>query len=71
MSRDDATLVDIARSLRLIIEFTGTMNQIGFLEDSKTQSYDSVDLDEVWSTAARDVPRLLALMDPLLPSSVS
>jgi uncharacterized protein with HEPN domain len=113
MSRDEATLLDIARSLRLITEFTGTMDETNFLDDAKTQSavlhqllvlgeavkrlspefrarhpetpwaliagmrdnliheYDSVDLEEVWSTAARDVPRLLASLEPLLPPSVA
>lgn len=112
MSRDEATLLDIARSLRLIIEFTREMNESDFLDDVKTQSavlhqllvlgeavkrlspefrarhpeipwvliagmrdnliheYDSVDLQEVWSTAERDVPRLLASLEPLLPPSV-
>ena len=112
MSRDDAALLDIARSLRLIIEFTREMDESYFLDDLKTQSavlhqllvlgeavkrlspefrarhpeipwvliagmrdnliheYDSVDLEEVWRTAQRDVPRLLASLEPLLPPSV-
>ena len=35
MSRDEATLLDIARSLRLITEFTGTMDETNFLDDAK------------------------------------
>jgi uncharacterized protein with HEPN domain len=112
MSRDEVTLLDIARSLRLIIEFTRAMEESDFLEDAKTQSavlhqllilgeavkrlstefrarhpeipwvliagmrdhliheYDSVDLEEVWSTAGRDVPRLLGSLEPLLAPSV-
>jgi uncharacterized protein with HEPN domain len=112
MSRDEATLIDIAHSLRLIIEFTGEMGESTFLDDVKTQSavlhqllvlgeavkrlsrkfrerhpeipwaliagmrdnliheYDSVDLEEVWSTAERDVPRLLASIEPLLPPPI-
>jgi uncharacterized protein with HEPN domain len=111
MSRDEAALLDIARSVRLIIEFTQAMDESDFLGDVKTQSavlhqllvlgeavkrlspefrerhpdipwvliagmrdnliheYDSVDLEEVWSTAERDVPRLQALLVPLLPPS--
>jgi uncharacterized protein with HEPN domain len=112
MSRDEVTLLDIARSLRLIIEFTRAMDESDFLDDAKTQSavlhrllilgeavkrlstefrarhpeipwvliagmrdhliheYDSVDLEEVWSTAGRDVPRLLGSLEPLLAPSV-
>jgi uncharacterized protein with HEPN domain len=112
MSRDEATLLDIARSLRLIVEFRGTMNETDFLDDAKTQSavlhqllvfgeavkrlspefrarhpeapraliagmrdnliheYDSVDLEEVWSTVERDVPRLFASLEQLLPPSI-
>jgi uncharacterized protein with HEPN domain len=109
MSRDEAALLDMARALRLIIEFTQQMEEPSFLDDLKTQSavlhqllvlgeavkrlspefrarhpeipwtliagmrdnliheYDSVDLEEVWRTTERDVPRLLASLEPLLP----
>jgi uncharacterized protein with HEPN domain len=29
--------------------------------------YDTVDLAEVWNTATRDIPRLVAQLEPLLP----
>ena len=109
MSRDRATLLDIERASRLIIEFTRGMDVEDFLDDVKTQSavlhqllvlgeavkrlspefrgrhpgvpwaliagmrdnliheYDTVDLDEVWSTAKRDVPRLLLSLNPPQP----
>ena len=38
MSRDEAALLDIARSVRLIIEFTQEMDESDFLGDVKTQS---------------------------------
>lgn len=38
MSRDDATLLDIAKAARLVIEFTRGMDQAAFLIDLKTQS---------------------------------
>jgi uncharacterized protein with HEPN domain len=109
MSRDEATLLDIERAARLIIDFTREMDDQVFLDDVKTQSavlhqllvlgeavkrlspefrrqhqripwsliagmrdnliheYDTVDLDEVWSTAKRDVPRLLLSLDLTQP----
>jgi uncharacterized protein with HEPN domain len=109
MSRDEATLLDIERAARLIIDFTREMDDEVFLDDVKTQSavlhqllvlgeavkrlspefrgqhqripwsliagmrdnliheYDTVDLDEVWSTAKRDVPRLLLSLDLTQP----
>jgi uncharacterized protein with HEPN domain len=38
MSRDKASLLDIAKAGRLIQEFIGGMNKTGFLQDQKTQS---------------------------------
>lgn len=38
MPRDSATLLDIARAARLVVEFTGGMDQDTFLKDAKTQS---------------------------------
>jgi uncharacterized protein with HEPN domain len=37
------------------------------LRDHLIHAYDTVDLDEVWKTATRDVPELLAAIEPLLP----
>ncbi len=31
--------------------------------------YDTVDLDEVWTTATRDIPALVTELEPLLPSN--
>ena len=42
---------------------------IADMRDNLIHEYDSVDLEEVWSTAGRDVPRLQALLAPLLPPS--
>lgn len=38
MSRDDATLVDLARAARLVRDFVQGMDQAAFLADLKTQS---------------------------------
>ena len=38
MSRDEATLLDIARAARLVIEFKQGMDKTTFLKDLKTQS---------------------------------
>jgi uncharacterized protein with HEPN domain len=38
MSRDDATLVDLARAAGLVREFVQGMDQAAFLVDAKTQS---------------------------------
>ncbi len=109
MRRDEATLLDIAKSARLVLAFIQNIAKDAFLDDSKTQSavlhqllvigeavkrlsqefraqhpdipwsliagmrdhlihaYDTVDLDEVWKTAASDMPDLLAKIEPLLP----
>jgi len=38
MSRDEASLLDIAGSLRLITEFMATLDETDFLDDAKTKS---------------------------------
>ena len=38
MQRDQATLLDIARSVRAVLEFTNGMDFAGFQDDRKTQS---------------------------------
>lgn len=38
MSRDEATLLDIERALRLVVEFTAGVDSLAFFEDLKTQS---------------------------------
>ena len=38
MSRDEATLFDIARAARLVVEFKQGMDKEAFLQDIKTQS---------------------------------
>lgn len=37
------------------------------MRDHLSHGYDTVDWEEVWKTACRDVPRLLAQLQPLLP----
>ena len=44
--------------------------KIAGMRDNLIHEYDSVDLEEVWSTAGRDVPRLLGSLEPLLAPSV-
>ncbi len=110
MSRDKATLLDIASAAMRILSFIDGLTREGFLEDTKTQSavlhqllvlgeatkrlsdelrdehseiesrlmagmwdilihaYDTVDLDEAWKTATKDVPELLFQIKPLLPA---
>lgn len=58
MRRDESSLLDIAEAARLVLAFT---------RDHLIHAYDTVDLDEVWKTATRDVPELLAAIEPLLP----
>ena len=109
MSRDDASLLDIAGAADLILRFIGGMTEGEFYQDAKTQSavlhqiliigeaakrisgefrnvhpeipwklmagmrdvvihaYDSVDLSQVWRTAAVEILDLLESIDPLLP----
>ena len=38
MSQDSATLLDIARAARLVLDFKGGMDKAAFLDDLKTQS---------------------------------
>jgi uncharacterized protein with HEPN domain len=38
MERDEATLLDIARAARLVLEFKAGMDKAAFFEDVKTQS---------------------------------
>jgi uncharacterized protein with HEPN domain len=40
---------------------------IAGMRDHLIHSYDAVDWDEVWKTATKDVPDLLAKIEPLLP----
>ncbi|MCH7702513.1 MAG: DUF86 domain-containing protein [Planctomycetes bacterium] len=111
MPRDDATLLDIAHSVRMLLDFTHGIDYSSFQSDYKTQSavlhrllllgeavkrlspelqaahpdipwkpmagmrdklihaYDEVDLQQVWRTVERDIPRLLTQLGPLLPPS--
>ena len=41
------------------------------MRDRLIHHYDDVDLDEVWRTVRRDVPALIALLDPLVPRESS
>ena len=41
---------------------------IAGMRDKLIHGYDIVDLEQVWQTAAEDVPELLSLLKPLLPS---
>lgn len=37
------------------------------MRDKLIHAYDTVDIEEVWSTVQRDIPTLLAYLAPLLP----
>ena len=41
---------------------------IAGMRDNLIHEYDDVDLEEVWKTAETDIPDLLALLEPLLPT---
>lgn len=41
---------------------------IAGMRDRPIHAYDAVDLDEVWRTVEKDIPGLLAMLEPLLPS---
>ena len=38
------------------------------MRDHLIHAYDTVDLEEVWSTATVDIPALLFVLEPLVPS---
>jgi uncharacterized protein with HEPN domain len=38
------------------------------MRDMLIHEYDSVDYEEVWQTATRDVPPLIQLLEPLVPT---
>ncbi|GAB4423610.1 MAG: DUF86 domain-containing protein [Anaerolineae bacterium] len=57
---------------RLSLEFRDQHSSIPWaliagMRDKLIHGYDMVDLDRVWNTAHKDVPNLLAAIDPLLP----
>jgi len=37
------------------------------MRDKLIHEYDDVDLDEIWKTVISDIPRLIALLEPLAP----
>lgn len=41
---------------------------IAGMRDQLIHSYDVVDIDEVWKTVEKDIPELLAMLDPLVSS---
>jgi len=45
--------------------------RIAGMRDKLIHGYDHVDLEEVWRAATRDVPELLAYLEPLLPKNAS
>ena len=44
---------------------------IAGMRDILIHRYDNVELDEVWEAVTRDVPRLLAYLEPLAPGPPS
>jgi uncharacterized protein with HEPN domain len=58
---------------RLSVEFRIDHSDIQWqllagMRDVLIHAYDTVDLDEVWKTATKDVPDLLSNIQPLLPN---
>ena len=41
---------------------------IAGMRDRLIHEYDAVDLEEVWRTATGDIPQLIALLEPLIPT---
>jgi uncharacterized protein with HEPN domain len=41
---------------------------IAGMRDNLIHGYDVVDLEEVWNTINRDIPNLIQLLEPLVPS---
>lgn len=39
------------------------------MRDNLIHRYDDIDLDEVWKTATVDIPALLSMLEPILPSA--
>jgi uncharacterized protein with HEPN domain len=37
------------------------------MRDTLIHQYDAIDLDEAWKTVSSDIPRLIALLEPLAP----
>jgi uncharacterized protein with HEPN domain len=57
---------------RLSVEFRSEHSDIQWrlmagMRDILIHAYDTVDLDEVWKTATKDVPNLMSRIQPLLP----
>lgn len=42
-------------------------SEMAGMRDKLIHEYDQVDLEEVWMTVERDVPKLLSFIEPLLP----
>jgi len=41
---------------------------IAGMRDKLIHEYDVVDLEEVWKTVTKDIPRLISVLEPLVPS---
>jgi uncharacterized protein with HEPN domain len=59
---------------RLSVEFRTEHSEIPWplmagMRDVLIHAYDTVDLNEVWKTATKDVPDLLSNIQPLLPNN--
>lgn len=39
------------------------------MRDMLIHSYDKVDIDEVWKTVSRDIPQVIAILEPLFPDA--
>ena len=58
--RDDACLLDMLLAAGDAVEFAGMRNRL-------VHTYFEVDLKRVWKTAQQDIPRLINLIEPLVP----
>ena len=77
---DSAILLDIAHAARLVGEAANRLSSefrtrypevpwsnMAGMRDKLIHAYEVVDYDEVWRTATKDVPELLAWVTPRLP----
>jgi uncharacterized protein with HEPN domain len=110
MSRDSASLLDIAKAAQLILQFSQSLEKIELAANLEKQStilyqivaigeagkrlsadfrnqhpavpwreiagmrdilahqYDRVEVDEIWGVIQDDIPQLLSMIEPLLPT---
>ena len=71
MSRDSVYLLDILKAAKLALNYLEGKTKEEFFQDNQCQDavipYEDVDLAIVWDTVQNDLPRLIALIEPVIP----